>query len=531
MIIDLLNNSYRTTYWIKQVPDISVEYIMETDEHNVNGDMSSDEMSKVFNDPIHGHIELHPLCIKIIDTPQFQRLRNIKQLGTCYLVYPGASHNRFEHSLGVCHLAGKLLRAIKERQPDESISDKDILCVEIAGLCHDLGHGPFSHLFDQKFIPSVIPGSRWKHEKASVQMFEYMLQKDDGKLREEFKKLMDDFKEEDLTFIKELIDVPAILAGQVVWPYKGRGKDKSFLYEVVANKTNGIDVDKWDYFARDCYMLGMKNSFDHARCISSARVLVADGRKQICYREKEAHDLYDMFHTRMTLHRKAYQHKTHNIIGKMMCDALVAADEIIKFEGENGAQLKMSETIHDMEAYTKLTDTVLRTILLSSDERLEKSKDILNDIINRKLYKCVSQTQRKVTVNGHGIDTDKIKEFILEYKNENEMLKNVNEADLEIDVVKLDYGMKTNDPILNVRFYSKDDENKAITIKKSQISHFLPETFAEQYIRLYCKVNTQDVIEHVREAFSAWCSKNKYPKPKGEESDCDEQSDTETTGE
>ena len=55
---------------------------------------------QVFNDPIHGHIEVHPLCIKIIDTPQFQRLRNIKQLGTCYLVFPGASHNRFEHSLG-----------------------------------------------------------------------------------------------------------------------------------------------------------------------------------------------------------------------------------------------------------------------------------------------------------------------------------------------------------------------------------------------------------------------------------------------
>ena len=55
---------------------------------------------KVFNDPIHGHIRLHPLLVKIIDTPQFQRLRYIKQLGGCYFVYPGASHNRFEHSIG-----------------------------------------------------------------------------------------------------------------------------------------------------------------------------------------------------------------------------------------------------------------------------------------------------------------------------------------------------------------------------------------------------------------------------------------------
>ncbi|EDO26257.1 predicted protein, partial [Nematostella vectensis] len=55
---------------------------------------------KVFNDPIHGHIDVHPLCVKIIDTPQFQRLRNLKQLGGCYFVFPGAAHNRFEHSIG-----------------------------------------------------------------------------------------------------------------------------------------------------------------------------------------------------------------------------------------------------------------------------------------------------------------------------------------------------------------------------------------------------------------------------------------------
>ncbi|XP_022597563.1 deoxynucleoside triphosphate triphosphohydrolase SAMHD1-like [Seriola dumerili] len=61
----------------------------------------SKEQGKVFNDPIHGHVELHPLLIKIIDTPQFQRLRNIKQLGGAYYVFPGASHNRFEHSIGV----------------------------------------------------------------------------------------------------------------------------------------------------------------------------------------------------------------------------------------------------------------------------------------------------------------------------------------------------------------------------------------------------------------------------------------------
>ncbi|XP_026187308.1 deoxynucleoside triphosphate triphosphohydrolase SAMHD1-like [Mastacembelus armatus] len=94
---------------------------------------------KVFNDPIHGHIELHPLLIKIIDTPQFQRLRNIRQLGGAYFVYPGASHNRFEHSLGVAYLAGELVDALSRRQPELQINPSDILCVQFAGLCHDLG--------------------------------------------------------------------------------------------------------------------------------------------------------------------------------------------------------------------------------------------------------------------------------------------------------------------------------------------------------------------------------------------------------
>ncbi|KTG45473.1 hypothetical protein cypCar_00047753 [Cyprinus carpio] len=152
---------------------------------------------KVVNDSIHGHIELHPLLVKIIDTPQFQRLRHIKQLGGAYWVFPGASHNRFEHSIGVAYLAGCMVKSLQEKQPELHITNRDILCVTIAGLCHDLGHGPFSHLFDKKFIPAVQSDAKWK------------------------------------------------------WPADcGRNEDKAFLYEIVANKRNSIDVDKWDYFAR-----------------------------------------------------------------------------------------------------------------------------------------------------------------------------------------------------------------------------------------------------------------------------------------
>ncbi|XP_015260267.1 PREDICTED: deoxynucleoside triphosphate triphosphohydrolase SAMHD1-like [Cyprinodon variegatus] len=119
------------------------------------------EQKKVFKDPIHGTIELHPLLVKIIDTPQFQRLRNIKQIGAASYIYPGATNSRFDHSIGVAYLAGELLKSIREKQQDLGITDWDVLCVQIAALCHDLGHGPFSHMFDQMFIPRARPGINW----------------------------------------------------------------------------------------------------------------------------------------------------------------------------------------------------------------------------------------------------------------------------------------------------------------------------------------------------------------------------------
>ncbi|XP_041375532.1 deoxynucleoside triphosphate triphosphohydrolase SAMHD1-like [Gigantopelta aegis] len=345
------------------------------------------EHPKVFNDPIHGTIVVHPLCVKIIDTPQFQRLRYLKQLGVCYYVYPGASHNRFEHCIGVYHLAGEFVRSLRSQQPDLDITNKDVLCVQIAGLCHDLGHGPFSHMFDRVFIPNTRPDVTWTHETASVDFFDLIAKT----LKSDFDK--ESLEETDLIFIRELIKG---LLPTKDWQGKGRDKEKSFLYEIVANKRNQIDVDKWDYFARDCHMLGIQNNFDHVRYMKFTRVLReddGDGQLQICARDKEAQNMYNMFYTRYTLHRQAYQHKASKILDVMVAEALIAADEYIKIPGTNGEDRKMSECIDDMEAYTKLTDDVFHQILLSKDPGLHRSQEILNRIITRKLYKCVGQSR------------------------------------------------------------------------------------------------------------------------------------------
>ena len=96
-------------------------------------------MQKVIKDPIHGYIEIDDLAIAIIDTVEMQRLRRIRQLGFSYLVYPGANHTRFEHSLGVYHLMNLLLDRLEVAKEEE----QELI---VASLIHDIGHGPYSHV-------------------------------------------------------------------------------------------------------------------------------------------------------------------------------------------------------------------------------------------------------------------------------------------------------------------------------------------------------------------------------------------------
>ena len=120
-------------------------------------------------------------------------------------------------------------------------------------------------------------------------MFNHLIKSND--LYDEFQKY--GLGEKDIQFIREQIAGPTSNyktgsenCSEACWPYSGRTENKSFLYEIVANKRNGIDVDKWDYFARDCYCLGIPNSFDRKRYMKFARVITVNSRSQICTRDK-----------------------------------------------------------------------------------------------------------------------------------------------------------------------------------------------------------------------------------------------------
>jgi|EP01043_Picozoa_sp_COSAG02_P006840 hypothetical protein len=271
---------------------------------------------KLFNDCVHDHYELPNICVKVMDTPEFQRLRDLKQLGGTYGVFTCAAHNRFEHSLGTAHLAGCVATQLRKLQPALGITEKDVLCCQLAGLCHDLGHGPMSHMFDGKFLTAMkeIKGDESvpPHEELSTQLLDHLI---------EHNELWGDFERAgldatDLLFIKEMIDHQARgempLAGGKgdgekpehegePWRmYAGRPPDKHFLYEIISNDVSGVDVDKFDYFMRDAKLLNIPITFDPKRLMANTRVArsTRDGKLHIAFQVKEAWNLYELFHVR-----------------------------------------------------------------------------------------------------------------------------------------------------------------------------------------------------------------------------------------
>ncbi|KAK5966250.1 Deoxynucleoside triphosphate triphosphohydrolase SAMHD1 [Trichostrongylus colubriformis] len=154
-------------------------------------------------DMVHGPISLFYPLDRIVDTREFQRLRDLKQLGVTHLVYPCSTHSRFVHSLGTYWLAFKFVENLK-RDTSLNISGQDHLCVSLAALCHDLGHGPFSHLFDGVFR-DASRAPKYTHESLSIRLLRRIV--NDKEIRDTLEQYLgkgEDF-EMNMTFTEELI--------------------------------------------------------------------------------------------------------------------------------------------------------------------------------------------------------------------------------------------------------------------------------------------------------------------------------------
>lgn len=171
-------------------------------------------------------------------------------------------------------------------------------------------------------------------------------------------------------------------------------EDRQFLFDIVANKKNSVDVDKFDYIERDAYNLGLRSSYDAHRLLVYSRVV----NNEICYHNKEVYNLYEMFHTRYSLFKQIYTHRVGTAIELMIVDALLEASEYL-YSIENISNLiiqtddhlKLSEKIDNPEDYLYLTDNIVHTIEGSKDPELEKARSIVKSIKKRELYKFVDE--------------------------------------------------------------------------------------------------------------------------------------------
>ena len=247
---------------------------------------------KIFNDPVYGFISIpFEIIYDIIEHPYFQRLRRINQLGLSSLVYPGANHSRFQHTLGAVHLMGKALEVLRNK--GHQITNEEAEAVTIAILLHDIGHGPYSHTLEQSIVNEV------HHEQISLYFFEELNKTLNGRLSLAIKIFKNEYP-------------------------------KRFLNQLVSGQ---LDVDRLDYLIRDSFYTGVAEGvIGYDRIIQMLDV----HDDNLVVEEKGIYSIEKFIVSRRLMYWQVYLHKTSLSAEHMMVNLLERAKFLAR---ENGVKL------------------------------------------------------------------------------------------------------------------------------------------------------------------------------------------------
>ena len=401
----------------------------------------------------------HEDCDVIISSPEFQRLRRIAQLGIVQYLYPSATHTRYEHSLGVSNLADKLVHCLNMKQlfqgqiPEfDRITDEDAKLISIAGLVHDLGHGPFSHMYEHLMRDC---GKHFVHEEQSCKLFIKVV--DDNAI---------DLDKHQMNIIQNIITGQRLN----VKPWRG---------DIISNGLNGIDVDRLDYIRRDSHHLNRPISFNVDNIIS--KCVLING--QICFLEDAKPDIERFFTNRYDLYDNVYTDK------KVTSAELLTLDIIT--ESYNYVPLLQADP-SDLYKFIQLDDSLLTTIRFSTSPELEKARKLLRRLDSGDYYQYIDQI-KQTPENEHALHQ-------LTSENLASCVSGLESNDIIVDTNYITVAKKDNWD--GIYFVDSVDSEQFTTQNPSCL-------YPTENKTLYKRIYTRDKNKYriVKEAFDKWNEK------------------------
>jgi HD superfamily phosphohydrolase len=307
-------------------------------------------------DPVHGFIHRRSHEQDVIDTKVFQRLRSLHQLALAYLVYPGAKHTRFDHSLGAFHLAGGLAHALVESESDQRL-------VRLAVLLHDVGHGPFSHVSEPILKKHALPGVLSAEEESKIHetLSARIILEDD-----ELGHHLGD------TERKKIV---GLLAGTF---------GDTYLHEIVSGP---IDADKQDYLLRDSHFSGVKYGiYDQERLRNTLCVHEENEERVLAISIDGLHTLEQFVLAKYYMTTQVYRHRIRLITDQMIERGISLGIDEDKI-GWLRALYRYDGTFDFVKHYVSWGDD--RLMIEAMHQKGSLIGDMFDRLRQRRLFKCI----------------------------------------------------------------------------------------------------------------------------------------------
>lgn len=324
--------------------------------------------TKVLKDPVHSYIYINYEVIwNCLDSKEFQRLRRIRQLGGDFQVYPTAEHSRFSHSLGVYEIVRRMVTEIKSLSVE--LSEYDKICVMLAGLLHDVGHGPFSHAFEHV--------TNHSHEDYTAKII---------------------LGETELNQV--LTEVSPRLPEDIVSIIE-HNHPNDILNQIISGQ---LDADRMDYLLRDSYFSATSyGQFDLERILRTMRVRKIDeNKKALVVKYTGIHSVEDYIMARYQMYWQVYYHPVARSYEAVFIQLFNRLKDIFKDNKEYFSDMKvlipfLEKNVVSVEEYFKLDEnSLLYCCSLIQDKDDEIAADLARRLQNRRLFEYVDYSEENL---------------------------------------------------------------------------------------------------------------------------------------